>query len=619
MNNNFSCLAYCFLLFFFVKVCNSQNNIKSLNDSVDKYYFSNQNKAKTYSHKLLILTRQNNLYTEQSKVYCLLADLSASLSQKDSAFYYYDKAIQKATEIDNQRLLLYHKINKANYLFNQFDFEGAMTLFNECLVLAQKNNDNKASNYILVKKGSINYGLGKYNDALLIFKKSLKLNNFQGTTALELKLSLAKTYLKLKEKDSAIIFINSGIKESRKYKLKEFEIHFLLQEGLAYTYKHNFLRAEKSFNDAFLIALEMQNIGMLIPIQLQQSKLLTLEKKYQQSIAILESINENPEKKTISLEYLTEIYHSLAENYKFTNNLYLSNSYYQKYILTSEKLGQKKLDFIDFFNNSEILEIKKQEAEQSRQKWLLIVILILFSISLVVYYFYKKKQNNINQVKFDKLIKKIGEYEDQLSSQQHYLINDTINQEQFTSTSSLNSDSIDLLDDNQLNLHNEVSTYEETNSITDVLIQEEMVEEEASEAESIEKTIDVFVIKDEKISEILEKLLRLEEKKYYLKQECSLHNVAKKLKTNTAYLSKIVNNEIGKSFSTYINELRINYIIIELKNNSKLRSYSINAIAEEIGYKSPESFTKYFRIATGISPSVYIKKINKLVENEKRK
>ncbi|HRB71978.1 MAG TPA: helix-turn-helix domain-containing protein [Flavobacterium sp.] len=121
-----------------------------------------------------------------------------------------------------------------------------------------------------------------------------------------------------------------------------------------------------------------------------------------------------------------------------------------------------------------------------------------------------------------------------------------------------------------------------------------------------------FTITDERIKDILEKLKKLAQQKYFLRQDCTLHNVAKKLKTNTAYLSRIVNNELGKSFSNYINELRINYVISELKSNSRLRAYSISAIADEIGYKSPDSFTKYFKVATGVSPAVYIRKIEKM-------
>jgi len=120
-----------------------------------------------------------------------------------------------------------------------------------------------------------------------------------------------------------------------------------------------------------------------------------------------------------------------------------------------------------------------------------------------------------------------------------------------------------------------------------------------------------FAINEKRINDILIQLAKLEHNKYYLHQECTLHNVAKKLKTNTTYLSRIINKELGKSFSDYINELRINYVLLELKCNKRLRAYSISAIADEIGYKSPDSFTKYFKEATGFSPAVYIRKIEK--------
>ena len=56
--------------------------------------------------------------------------------------------------------------------------------------------------------------------------------------------------------------------------------------------------------------------------------------------------------------------------------------------------------------------------------------------------------------------------------------------------------------------------------------------------------------------------------------------------------------------------------IIELKNNAKLRSYSVNAIAIEIGYKRPDAFTRSFKEVTALTPATYIKKVNKLLENK---
>ncbi|WP_108115761.1 AraC family transcriptional regulator [Kordia periserrulae] len=118
-------------------------------------------------------------------------------------------------------------------------------------------------------------------------------------------------------------------------------------------------------------------------------------------------------------------------------------------------------------------------------------------------------------------------------------------------------------------------------------------------------------ITDENVLQILQDLETFEEKKLYLRQDCTLGNVAKKLKTNTTYLSNVINTYKEKSFKSYLSELRINDALIQLKNDSKLRSYTIKAIAEEFGFKRAETFSKAFKAQTNMLPSYYIKSLEK--------
>lgn len=218
----------------------SQNKIETYKDSVKSLLYNNPAKAKYYCHKLLKYAKANDLVAEEAKSYCFLADLSGALTQKDSAFYYFDKAIQKANSIDNQKLEMVFKINKANYLFNEFDFQEALTLYEECVILSKKLNDTDAYNYISIKKGSIAYELERYQEALKIYKENLSKKGFNNISKLDIKLGLVKTYINLNKQDSAHVFIKSGIEESRKNHLKEHEIHFLEQLGLIYLDKRTF-------------------------------------------------------------------------------------------------------------------------------------------------------------------------------------------------------------------------------------------------------------------------------------------------------------------------------------------------------------------------------------------
>jgi len=119
-------------------------------------------------------------------------------------------------------------------------------------------------------------------------------------------------------------------------------------------------------------------------------------------------------------------------------------------------------------------------------------------------------------------------------------------------------------------------------------------------------------VPEETKQQILAGLKKLEKQEYFLKQECNSYNVARKINTNTTYLSKVINSHFDKNFNTYINDLRINYAILRLKNDVIFRSYSIQSIAEEVGYKSADSFSKYFKLNTGLNPSFYIKEIKNI-------
>lgn len=118
-------------------------------------------------------------------------------------------------------------------------------------------------------------------------------------------------------------------------------------------------------------------------------------------------------------------------------------------------------------------------------------------------------------------------------------------------------------------------------------------------------------ILEEKAAVVLKKLDKFEEKKLFLNEKSTLKDVADSIKTNTSYLSKTVNAHKKKSFSNYITDLRVDYAIKRIKEDKKFRSYTIEAIAKEIGFKRSESFSKAFKQKTGLYPSYFIKELKK--------
>ena len=116
-------------------------------------------------------------------------------------------------------------------------------------------------------------------------------------------------------------------------------------------------------------------------------------------------------------------------------------------------------------------------------------------------------------------------------------------------------------------------------------------------------------IDEELIEKISLGLKKLEQKQTFLEPNFKLAFVAKKLNTNTAYLSQYFNQVMQKTFSEYTQELRIHYVLQKLKDSPYFRKYTLQAIAEEVGYKDAKTLVRVFKKQTGISPNYYIERL----------
>lgn len=124
-------------------------------------------------------------------------------------------------------------------------------------------------------------------------------------------------------------------------------------------------------------------------------------------------------------------------------------------------------------------------------------------------------------------------------------------------------------------------------------------------------TENAYTISKEVEDNILKKLEKFEKFEKFIKKDISLASLASQLDTNTNYLSQVINNNKGKNFNTYINELRIQYIIKKIDTDSNYHNYKISYLAEECGMQY-NSFTSLFKNFTGMNPSAFVKQaINK--------
>ena len=92
----------------------------------------------------------------------------------------------------------------------------------------------------------------------------------------------------------------------------------------------------------------------------------------------------------------------------------------------------------------------------------------------------------------------------------------------------------------------------------------------------------------------------------FLRPDFSINYIADKLNTNTTYVSFVFNKYHDESFKQYCTKLKINFVVEKLKTDNTFRKYSIQAIAEEIGYTNASAFSRAFKKHIGVTPSSFL-------------
>ena len=109
-------------------------------------------------------------------------------------------------------------------------------------------------------------------------------------------------------------------------------------------------------------------------------------------------------------------------------------------------------------------------------------------------------------------------------------------------------------------------------------------------------------------SEAQSLLLKLEnimaKEKLYTDNNIKLKDLASRLDLSPHRLSQLLNDNLGKSFATYINELRIEESKNLMANNSQ---FTLEAIGLEAGFSSKSTFYATFKKITGRTPAEFKK------------
>ena len=118
-------------------------------------------------------------------------------------------------------------------------------------------------------------------------------------------------------------------------------------------------------------------------------------------------------------------------------------------------------------------------------------------------------------------------------------------------------------------------------------------------------------INQDTVASTLKQLEKFEKGKLFLEKDLTETKLAISFDSNIKYLSKIIAHYRGKKFVTYINDLKVDYLIRLLKEDKKIHYYNNKALSEEAGFSSTERFAKAFFSRTGMPASYFMEELRK--------
>ena len=91
------------------------------------------------------------------------------------------------------------------------------------------------------------------------------------------------------------------------------------------------------------------------------------------------------------------------------------------------------------------------------------------------------------------------------------------------------------------------------------------------------------------------------------RQGFTLKQLAEESGSNTTYVSQIINEMFGTSFSNVFGTYRVKEACRRIKEVEQYRNMTIEGIANDVGFKSRTALLNAFKREVGITPSEYLR------------
>lgn len=534
---------------------NSNNEDINIKRNIAKYYLQ---KAKSEKNNTQIAEGYVMLHFDET--------LPNALKYLDSLQF-----ITKNSKEDYYPARIY--LLRGNSYFKSDNLQAALNNYVLGLKYAKEKRNKRQIAIADISIAYLNNYIGKHGETAKTLKYYLyNVDYLNDDERNNLKLNLADAYIEINKMDSAYTLIQEGLQSSKKS--KDAYVYHQNLSLLGYydlklkKYKEsveNLLNCKKYFFSTNDPSKRNQNYTLL-----NLGKAYAGLQEKNKAIENFTKIDSMVLKTNYVFPELREVYTYLIDYYKGTKDKEKQLYYVERFLKVDHTLDSQfryiSRELPRRYDTPKLLQEKQDITNELKKKKMffyislgvLIIVLLLF---INIYLKYKKAEKKHRKIAQD-LIQSVNENKTKKEIE--------LKEEIFSN---------DLLQ----------------NSLESV---EDKANKPISEdiAQSILKELDIF-----------------EAKYQFLNTGITLGSLAKKIRTNSKYLSEIINTYKGKNFAGYLNDLRIDYAIKRLAEDKKFRSYKISSIAEELGYNTEQAFTLAFKKRTGTPLSIYLKEIEKIM------
>jgi len=548
---------------FFLSYLYSQNPYSELRE---KYwnYEENDTRAFVYLNQNIRRAKLEKNYTELFQAY-----KDAILFSENKKMQYADSAIVAAKLSKNSDLIGHSYLSKgAIFYFNHRKFQYALNEYLKAYEYLEDSKNEYLKYQNLYHIGVVKSYLGYYEEALQIFKEcidffdaeiknesheNLIFNNKKGyLNSLHQAIICYQALGKLDEVKKLLDQAKVSIPNDKDFILES--SYFKKNAGVLEFSKKNYSEAIKDFDLALPGLLKANDFTWASYVYYYKGKSYTKLGKQELGVENFKKVDSIFTEYKFILPELRNNYEELIDYYKNRENsdkvLLYTNQLLKVDSVISSDFKYLSTRIYKDYDTKRLWETKEELEQTNSYSKILLIICLVVIIALGFIIYYRIRKQKQIQEKYNKLLIKI---------------------------------------------------------------------EDEAHAEPVKLPLQYDVNKNVKLDKnIVEKLLndisKFEADEGFLEKGLTLKKLADYFKTNTSYLSQVINEYKGSNFNSYINFLRINYATQKIYHDKEWRKYSIEHVAAASGFSNRQSFSNIFLEQNGIRPADFIKKRVKELE-----